>query len=134
MFGDGTKSGERIKADELADVQSKDGVISDLRGRTTLRCIVTALYHIFIMLNVNVVNISQPCLAISWALSVIGTALLILVMSVLHESQFQSRMLTTIPDHERRPSLYTDRVEKMCSVCIVIYITGAMLWYFNLSG
>ena len=76
------ESDKRIKADELADVQSKDGVISDLRGRTILRCIVTALYHIFIMLNVNVENISQPFLAISWALSVIGTALLVLVMSV----------------------------------------------------
>ena len=109
-------------------------MISDLRGRTTLRCIVTALHHILIMLNVNVESISQPCLAISWALSVIGTALLILVMSVLHESQFQSRMLTTIPDHERRPPLYADRVEKTCGVCAVIYITGEMLWYFDLSG
>ena len=31
-------------------------------------------------------------------------------------------------------SLYADRVEETCSVCVVIYITGAMLWYFNLSG
>ena len=64
----------------------------------------------------------------------IGIALLVLVMPMLHELQFQRRMPVTISYHERSPSLYAEQVKKTCSVCVVIYITGAMLWYFNLSG
>ena len=99
VFGDGTSlpnnskrkskvKGKRINADELVDVQLRGGVMSDLHGRTTPQCIVTALYHILIIMNVNVESISQPCSAICWALSVIGIALLVLVMPMLHELQF----------------------------------------------
>ena len=36
------KSGEIIKADELADGQSRYGVISDIHDRTTVQCTITA--------------------------------------------------------------------------------------------
>ena len=86
------KSGEIIKADELADGQSRYGVISDIHDRTTLQCIITALYHTLIMLNVNVESTSQPCLAICWVLGMIGTALLVLVMPMLYVLHFQSQV------------------------------------------
>ena len=86
------KSDEITKADELADGQSRYGVISDIHDRTTLQCIITALYHTLIMLNVNVESTSQPCLAICWVLGVIGTALLVLVMPMLYVLHFWSKV------------------------------------------
>ena len=86
------KSGEIIKADELADGQSRYGVISDIHGRTTLQCVITALYQALIMLNANVESTSQPCLAICWVLGMIGTALLVLVMPMLYVLHFQSQV------------------------------------------
>ena len=82
--------GEGSKSDELADVQSMDEMTLYSYSSTVFTNMVTVLCHLAIGLYMDVENLSQPCLAIFWGLSVIE--IILLVMPMLYKLQFQSRM------------------------------------------
>ena len=82
--------GEGSKLDDLADVQSMDEVMSYSHSSTIFTNMVSVLCHLTIILNMDVENLSQLCLAIFWGPSVIEIVLL--VMPMLYKSYFHSHM------------------------------------------
>ena len=82
--------GEGSKSDELADVQSMDEMTLHSYSSTIFTNMATVLCHLTITLYMVVENLSQPCLAIFWGLSVIE--IILIVMPMLYKLHFHSQM------------------------------------------
>ena len=106
--------GEGSESDELADVQSMDEMALYSYSSTVFTNMVTVLCHLTIILYMDMENLSPPCLATFWDLSVIG--IILIVIPMLYKLQFQSRMYhpwssksSTCGDDAGREAVFQER-------------------------